>query len=54
MPSSIPSKLSNYMKKHENITHIQERNHSVETDTEMKGMPGVAERALKQPLWELK
>ena len=50
MASSIQSELSSYVKKHENVTQIQERNQSIGTDTEMKGMMGLAERVLKQPL----
>lgn len=47
MASSIQSELSSYVKKHENVTQIQERNQSIGTDTEMKGMMGLAERVLK-------
>lgn len=47
MAPSIQLKLSSYLKKHENMTQIQERKQSIGTDTEMKGMAGLAERALK-------
>lgn len=36
------------------MTQIQERNQSIETDTEMKGVMELSERDLKQPLEEIK